>query len=140
MHSETIQHNYIHELKDSLQPELTSKKVGFSTGSYQALNMALERIRIVSYKSVQYRQPQKYPELAYAKFNSSISQCFKYYQCAAVLHSEDSQPSSRDAVWVVMSPSTQTATACRNPGKKYTGFETDVLHFVLNAQERFQNN
>ena len=52
MYSETIQHNYIHELKDSLQPELTSKKVGFSTGSYQELNVALERIRIVSYKSV----------------------------------------------------------------------------------------
>lgn len=52
MYSETIQHNYIHELKDSLQHELTSKKVGFSTGSYQELNMALERIMIVSYKSV----------------------------------------------------------------------------------------
>lgn len=52
MYSETIQHNYIHKLQDSLQPELTSKKVGFSTGSYQELKMALERIRIVSYKSV----------------------------------------------------------------------------------------
>ena len=51
MYSETIQHNYIHKLKDSFQPELASKKVHFSTGSYQELNMALERIRIASYKS-----------------------------------------------------------------------------------------